>query len=445
MLPERIEHLADQPELAASWDAQVRARRADASVIISLLSYQDRREREALAEGLAFHERCAARDAAIRDAALVMQASEPVTSGILTAARRARLEMSSTWTAFTTGAIDTMKMRAIARAGLQLTLPADVERLDAAAVAAAQRLPSGALRSWLRRFLARVNPMEHAEQCARAREDRWVRVHHDDDAMSHLEARIPTPAAAAIERRLAAVARGLDTSIPHPAGAAPVDARTLDQRQADLLSAWLLDGRVHGAPVDAKIAIMIPEATLAGESDAPGISADRRWAIPADDARHLAAHGSHEWYDVRYRPVPASGSDGLGPTGDETDLLSVVYRGRFAPARLRDALTFRDGTCQASGCMVPAERCDLDHQLPYPVGETTGANMWALCRRHHRLKSHGHLSIPEKPDERVLPRRDPPQAVRMRWVESFHGSRVRTSLPRVAVDLIHEVTGRVRM
>lgn len=43
---------------------------------------------------------------------------------------------------------------------------------------------------------------------------------------------------------------------------------------------------------------------LTGHSDAPGLSADRAWAIPADQARRLvAAPGArHDWYSLTYRP-----------------------------------------------------------------------------------------------------------------------------------------------
>ena len=38
--------------------------------------------------------------------------------------------------------------------------------------------------------------------------------------------------------------------------------------------------------------------------------------------------------------------------------------------------------------MVPAERCDTDHRIPYPHGPTTGDNLGPLCRRHHSYKGH---------------------------------------------------------
>ena len=89
---------------------------------------------------------------------------------------------------------------------------------------------------------------------------------------------------------------------------------------------------------------------------------------------------------------PRPGRDGAsGITGVEFDVLSHVYTGRFVPRVLRDALRLRDGTCRAPGCSVAAERCDADHHVPWPHGETTAENLQMLCRRHHRMKSHGVL------------------------------------------------------
>jgi hypothetical protein len=44
-------------------------------------------------------------------------------------------------------------------------------------------------------------------------------------------------------------------------------------------------------------------------------------------------------------------------------------------------------------CQRPARCCDLDHIVPYdpdgPPGQTSTLNLALLCRRHHRLKTHG--------------------------------------------------------
>ena len=47
-----------------------------------------------------------------------------------------------------------------------------------------------------------------------------------------------------------------------------------------------------------------------------------------------------------------------------------------------------DGTCRGPDCHTPATRCDLDHETPWPTGETAVTNFHAKERRHHNLKTH---------------------------------------------------------
>jgi len=58
----------------------------------------------------------------------------------------------------------------------------------------------------------------------------------------------------------------------------------------------------------------------------------------------------------------------------------------------------RDIHCRFPGCATAARFCDLDHVIPFPVGLTVLRNMACLCRRHHRLKTHGHWSLSMTPD-----------------------------------------------
>src|SRR5699024_8306078 len=137
----------------------------------------------------------------------------------------------------------------------------------------------------------------------------------------------------------------------------------------------------------------IPEATLTGDAEEPAMAADRSWVLDAEQARALAGDpdDEHDWYQGHTRQRAGEA---------DVDVLSVTYTGRYPPARLRDALICRDGHCQTQGCTVPAERCDLDHQTPFDAGgKTSAANLWALCRRHHRLKSHGYLTPPIRGDD----------------------------------------------
>jgi hypothetical protein len=61
---------------------------------------------------------------------------------------------------------------------------------------------------------------------------------------------------------------------------------------------------------------------------------------------------------------------------------------RYRPsAKLAAFIRARDITCRFPGCRVPAERCDIDHVVPYPMGPTHPSNLVCLCRKHHLLKT----------------------------------------------------------
>jgi hypothetical protein len=68
-------------------------------------------------------------------------------------------------------------------------------------------------------------------------------------------------------------------------------------------------------------------------------------------------------------------------------------------ARQVELARLRDGTCVFPWCSRPARACDVDHVTafdheahargePQP-GPTTTSNLAPLCRRHHRVKTHG--------------------------------------------------------
>lgn len=414
--PSRKAHLGtpSTDPLSAARQFQVLARRAEAAQLVTMLEHQDAVEAQEQVSELPLHARREARKVPVRQLALSLQMSERTVAVLLSGARFARRELPRMWRAFGEGAVDQQRLRLVADAAMRLESADHVEALDAAAAEKAPESTAAQLRRWLNRYVARLGPEEFSRSCERAQEHRHVRLQHLENGVSLLQALLPTVQAAAVEKRLRAAARGLDGPQPRDPDAAetpapspcltrggsdprtsdltgpdlqPHDPRTLDQRAADLLAAWLLDGRVSGAPVEASLAIMVPEATLTGESDEPAVSADGAWAAPAQTVRELAfAPGArHRWYEAVTRR----------PSSAEDDVLQIRYQGRFAPQRLREAVAFRDRTCRADGCSVPAEHCDVDHRIPWPKGPTTGTNLQALCRRHHRMKSHGYLDPPD--------------------------------------------------
>ena len=70
----------------------------------------------------------------------------------------------------------------------------------------------------------------------------------------------------------------------------------------------------------------------------------------------------------------------------------------YHPGRhLAETVRKRDLHCRFPGCATPARFCDLDHVIPFPIGLSVLANLACLCRRHHRLKTHGHWSLTLSP------------------------------------------------
>jgi hypothetical protein len=62
----------------------------------------------------------------------------------------------------------------------------------------------------------------------------------------------------------------------------------------------------------------------------------------------------------------------------------------------------RDITCRFPGCDEPADHCDIDHTIPYPVGPTCASNLGCLCRKHHLLKTFGGWSHRQLPEATML-------------------------------------------
>ena len=133
--------------------------------------------------------------------------------------------------------------------------------------------------------------------------------------------------------------------------------------------------------------MVVDLATLLGMADNPaelvGVG-----PVPAEAATALAAEGGAVWRRLVVEPV----------SGALLDFGSVIYR---PPTALRDYLVARDRRCRFPGCRRRAEACDVDHAIPHPHGPTASCNCVCLCRRHHRMKTHGGWQLALSPDGTV--------------------------------------------
>jgi len=141
------------------------------------------------------------------------------------------------------------------------------------------------------------------------------------------------------------------------------------------------------ATARAAIAVHTDIPTLLGLADTPahvpGVG-----PVPAELARALASDA--DW--VRFTHAESGGLTNIG-------------RQRYRPtSAVADLVRARDKRCQFPHCEQPADYCDLDHIKPFDHrqpgsgGFTTPDNLQALCRRHHRMKTHGDWQVRREAD-----------------------------------------------
>ncbi|MPV36686.1 HNH endonuclease signature motif containing protein [Georgenia subflava] len=137
-------------------------------------------------------------------------------------------------------------------------------------------------------------------------------------------------------------------------------------------SGGLVDGRDRGE--GPAIATEPPDGPLPEVAVLHGYG-----PITGDVARALAAGGT--WRRLITDPV----------TGTVLDHGRTRYR---PPEDLQEHVRLRDTTCVLPGCSVPAQRCQIDHTIPWSQGgHTADTNHGPLCTRDHTLKTVGAFTV----------------------------------------------------
>ncbi len=168
-----------------------------------------------------------------------------------------------------------------------------------------------------------------------------------------------------------------------------VDARNIEMKRADALTAIATDFLSSNSekiekskrPISINVTVDLP--TLLGLAENPA-ELEGHGPIPATLARKLAADG--KWRKFVTDPL----------TGNLLDM----GRSHYLPSQyLVDFLTARDRTCRFPGCSHPARLSDIDHAKSWEEGgQTNPENLGFLCRRHHRLKTHGGWKLKSHSD-----------------------------------------------
>jgi hypothetical protein len=284
--------------------------------------------------------------------------------------------------------------------------PESVFRVEQTALAHAEFHTPGQVASKVKTTIAKLAPEEFEEIVDRARDSRRVTCYPEADGMATVIAILPAEDAQTVMKSIEAyilkrnqeeeaclcdAIAGISKDCLHHSheGAAEWSMLSADMKRADALTAissqalasMAHDVQPHRRPITISVAIDLP--TLLGLAENPGQLAGYG-AIPASVARRLAADGNWQ----RFVSDPTTGN-----------LLDFGREKYTPPQELVDYLLARDRICRFPGCRRTGQSSDIDHAQSWETGgETNPANLGLLCRRHHRMKTHGGWSLESNPD-----------------------------------------------
>lgn len=360
-------------------------------------------------------------DVVAAEVAAAHNVSLGVASHQLMVARALRNRLPRVAEVFATGAISYRLVNAIvsrtrlvkdpeARAKVDAELASHVAQWGALSVAKTD----AAIDYWVDRYdpyaLVRI------ELASRGRHVDVV-VAENGSGVSYVDAQLFSDDGAALDKRLDSMAKAVCED----------DPRTREQRRADALGAL---GRgadrlacACGKPDCARAVVTAGSVVVNVIVEEKSLADDSMVALdgagpPAPTAEQLRQMTVRE----ALAPLPPTGcantkpavvvGGGLLPApvmtakvASAATIRTVIHPGDNAPeprytpsAALARFVRCRDLTCRFPGCDAPADACDLDHTIPYPVGPTCASNLACLCRKHHLLKTFWGWASRQQPD-----------------------------------------------
>jgi hypothetical protein len=324
------------------------------------------------------------------DVATALRLSPTAAQNRIDVARVLVGHLPNTISALATGEISAAHATVIAKetaAAIRNGLSEDaVFRVEQTALAHAEFHTPGQVATKVKTTIAKLAPEEFEEIVDRARDSRRVSCYPEADGMATVVAILPAEDAQTVMKSIEAyiLKRNQEDEVDAEwsilsADMKRADALTFIASQA--LASMADDVRPHRRPITISVAVDLP--TLLGLAENPGQLAGYG-AIPASVARKLAADGTWQ----RFVSDPTTGN-----------LLDFGREKYIPPQELVDYLLARDRTCRFPGCRRSGELADIDHARSWESGgETNPANLGLLCRRHHRMKTHGGWKLKSNAD-----------------------------------------------
>ena len=205
----------------------------------------------------------------------------------------------------------------------------------------------------------------------KVKDNRYVDVYPTTPGMAGVSASLEAADGSAFDQRLDGLAATVCDNDPRTKQQRRADAfGALGRGEAGLVcqcgSADCPAGVERKAAASAVIHVLAEQATLEGTSDTPGYLPGFG-ILPAASVREVAANATLQPLTV---PTTVKPEPGYRPS-----------------AALTEFLRWRDLTCRWPGCDKPAERCDVDHTVPWPCGPTHPSANKHYCRTHHLVKT----------------------------------------------------------
>lgn len=224
--------------------------------------------------------------------------------------------------------------------------------------------------------------------------DVHIGAHEDTDDVTTIWGLLLPPDAAAYTARIAALVKGLCDADPRSAG----------ERRSDAM------GAIGRGENQLACRCGSPNCTASGPSTSPVVITVIADQAAVDTAQQLIADQDAEQQNTTATTAEPTCTKDPGsallpgaqilpiPVLAETIRSGAAIKPLWLPgpdpephyrpsAKLAAFIRSRDLICRFPGCDVPADRCDIDHVVPYPFGPTHASNMHCKCRSHHLMKT----------------------------------------------------------